>query len=91
MKKNIVNIARFNMRTFNMINQLPKLTASAAEHNIDILCMQEHRYYYSELELKCYNTDNRWTFVLASAWKNCQWHHRRCRNVSQSLCLKITH
>ena len=49
--KNIVNIATFNVRTLNTINQLIKLSASSAKHNTDIRCMQEHRYYHSELDL----------------------------------------
>ena len=37
--KNIVNTATFNIT----INQQPKFTASASEHNTKIICMQEHR------------------------------------------------
>ena len=68
--KKILNIATFNVRTSNTINLLLELTASAAEHNINIICELEHRYYYCELELKYHNTGNRWTFVSASAWEN---------------------
>ena len=34
------------------------------------MCVQEHRYYHNELDLKYSYTNNGWTFVLASAWKN---------------------
>ena len=37
-------ITTFNVRTLNKIGQLPELTASAIDHNIDIICIQEHRY-----------------------------------------------
>ena len=60
----------FNAWNLNTINQLPELTTSAAEHNIDFICVKERRYYYSELELKYYDNSNRWAFVLASAWEN---------------------
>ena len=30
------------------IGQLPELTASAIDNNIDIICIQEHRYLHSE-------------------------------------------
>ena len=35
--KSRVNISTFNARALNSINQLPELTAFAAEHNIDII------------------------------------------------------
>ena len=41
--KQTIQIPTFNVRTFNRIGQLPQLTASAAEHKIDIICIQEHR------------------------------------------------
>ena len=37
--KNTVNITAFNVRKLNIINQQPKLTASAAEKIIDIICI----------------------------------------------------
>ena len=37
--------------------------ASAAEHNIDIISVQEHRYYHCEQDLKYPETGNGWTFV----------------------------
>ena len=42
--KNIVTIATFNVTTLNTVNQLPELTVSAAEYNIDIICIQEYRH-----------------------------------------------
>ena len=43
--KNIyIQLVTFNVRTLNRIGQLPELTASAIDHNIDIICIQEHRY-----------------------------------------------
>ena len=40
--KQTIQIATFNVRTLNRIGQLPELTASAIEYNIDIICVQEH-------------------------------------------------
>ena len=45
------------------------MTVSAVEHNIGIACIQEHRYYHSEVKIK-YDTGNGWIFIEASAWKN---------------------
>ena len=67
--KCIANIAILNAGTLNKIGKLLKLTASATHHYIDIVCIQEHRYYYSELEIKYNDTGNEWTFISVSAWK----------------------
>ena len=66
--KSTMQIATFNVRTLNRIGQLPELTASAIDHNIDIICLQEHRYLHSE-DIKYHDTSNGWTFVSSSAWK----------------------
>ena len=64
--KSTVYIATLNVRTLNRIDQLLVLT----EHNIDIVCVQKHRYHYSEVEIKHHDSGNGWTFISASAWKN---------------------
>ena len=33
----------FDVRTLNSINQLSELVTYAINHNIDIICIQEHR------------------------------------------------
>ena len=58
--KNSVNIATFDIRTLNIINQLPQLTVSADEHNTDIICIREHRFYHRKFVQKYYDTDNEW-------------------------------
>ena len=64
-----IQIATFNVRTFNRIRQLPELTASAIDHNIDIICIQEHRYAHNE-DIKYHDSGNGWTLATVSAWKN---------------------
>ena len=59
----------FNVRTLNRIGQLLELTASAIDHNIDIICIQENRYTHSE-DIKYHDTGNGWTLATASPWKN---------------------
>ena len=51
------------------MGQLPELTASAVDHNIDIICIQEHRYTHSE-DNKYHDSGNGWTLATASARKN---------------------
>ena len=67
--KQTIQIATFNVRTLNRIGQLPELTASAVEHKIDIICIQEYRYTHTE-DIKYHDTDKRWMLVTVSAWKN---------------------
>ena len=66
--KQKINIATFNVRTQNRIGQLPELTASAVEHKIDIICIQEHRYSATE-NIKYHEAGNAWTLATVSAWK----------------------
>ena len=67
--KQTIQIATFNVRTLNRIGQLPELTASAVEHKIDIICIQEHRYTHNE-DIKYHDTGNGWSLATVSAWKN---------------------
>ena len=67
--KQTLQIATFNVRTLNRIGQLPELIASAEEHKIDIICIQEHRYTHAE-DIKYHETGNGWSLATVSAWKN---------------------
>ena len=67
--KQTLQIATFNVRTLNRIGQLPELIASAEEHKIDIICIQEHGYTHTE-DIKYHETGNGWSLVTVSAWKN---------------------
>ena len=67
--KQTIQIATFNVRTLNRIGPLPELTASAVEHKIDIICIQEHRYTHTE-DIKYHETGNGWALATVSAWKN---------------------
>ena len=67
--KQTLQIATFNVRTLNRIGQLPELIASAEEHKIDIICIQEHRYTHTE-DIKYHETSNGWSLATVSAWKN---------------------
>ncbi len=53
--KQTIQIATFNVRTLNRIGQLSELTASAVEHKIDVICIQEHRYTHTE-DIKYHET-----------------------------------
>ena len=66
--KQTIQIATFDVRTLNRIGQLPELNASAVEHKIDIICIQEHRYTHNK-DIKYPDTGNGWTLATVSAWK----------------------
>ena len=63
-------LSTFNVRTLNTINQLPELVSSAIELNINVICIQEHRYFHSDIKLKYHDVGKGWTLISASAWKN---------------------
>ena len=67
--KQTIKIATFIVRTLNKIEQLPELIASTIDHNLDIICIQEHKYTHSE-DIKYHDTGSGWTLATASAWKN---------------------
>ena len=67
--KQTLQIVTFNVRTLNRIGQLLELLASAVQHKIDIICIQEHRSPHTE-DIKYHETGNGWTLVIVSAWKN---------------------
>ena len=67
--KHTIQIATYNIKTLNRIGQLPELTTSVIDHNIDIICIQEHRYTHNE-DIKYHDTGNGWMLATASAWKN---------------------
>ena len=46
--KDTIQITTFNVRTLNIIGQLPGLTASTIDHNISIICLQEHTYTHCD-------------------------------------------
>ena len=60
-------ISTFNVRTLSKISQLSELAASATTYSIDIICVQEHRFYHKDVELKYHDAGNGWTFVSANS------------------------
>ena len=65
-----MHIVTFHVRTLKRIDQFLELTESALEHNINMICVPEHRFHNCELEIKYHHTGNWWMFISASAWRN---------------------
>ena len=66
--KSTIQRVTFSVRNLNRIGQLLELSESGIDHNIDIVCIQEHWCLHSE-DIKYHDTGTGWTFVSASAWK----------------------
>ena len=56
--KRLTNISTFNVRTLNSITQIAELVSSAISINIDVICIQEHRYYHEGLNLSIMKLEN---------------------------------
>ena len=63
-------IATFNVRTLQHDKQINELISSAKKQGIDIICIQEHRFYHEESAIKYHKPGKGWTFITTSAWKN---------------------
>ena len=62
--KQTIQIATSNVRTLKKIGQLPEI-----DHNIHIICIQEHRYRYTHMEDITYHDSGiGWTLATASEW-----------------------
>ena len=53
--KRVTRISTFNVRTITSKKQTYELIASALRYNIDVICVQEHRFYHTDSELKHHN------------------------------------
>ena len=73
--KQTLQIATFNVRTLNRIGQLPELIASAEEHKIDIICIQEHRYTHRR-----YQISRNWQWLVA---RHCIHMEKLCQRRSR--------
>ena len=63
-------ISTFNVRTLLPNSQMSELVASAETHKIDIICVQEHRFFHDDIDIKYQDIAKHWTFISSSACKN---------------------
>ena len=68
--KRTINLSTFNVRTLQSIKQMSELFAIAVTYHIDVVNVQEHRFYHEDIDLKYHELGNGWTFISASAFKN---------------------
>ena len=67
--KKLLNVSTFNVRTLSQDWKLNELIANAENHNIDVICLQEHRRFHEEVDIK-YTDLGKWTLITSSATKN---------------------
>ena len=67
--KKTIKVATFNVRTLSSDIKMHELIANAECHRIDVICIQEHRHYHSDVDIK-YNDIGKWCLITSSATKN---------------------
>ena len=68
--KRTIYLSTFNARTLQSIKQISELIAIAVTYHIDVIYVQEHRFYHEDVVLKYHELGNGCTFISASALKN---------------------
>ena len=66
---NYTNFSTFNALTLGPLGRLDELGENAKLHNIDVIAIQEHRFYHPNDRRK-YHTVGSYQLVTSSAWKN---------------------
>ena len=59
--KRTINLSTFNVRTLQSIKQMSELIAIAVTYHIDVINVQEHRFYHEDIDLKYHELGNGWT------------------------------
>ena len=67
--KQTVQFATFNTRTLKGEMKLGELTALSAKYEIDVTCIQEHRIYHEDIDIKYEKMGKGWSLVTSSAEK----------------------
>ena len=55
--KKVTSISTFNVRTLHTECQSSELVSSAIDNEVDIICIQEHRYFHKEINLNYTNLE----------------------------------
>ena len=65
----VLRVATFNVRTLKNENKMSEIIASANATQLDIICLQEHRFIHEDIDTKEYSIGE-WHIITGSAWKN---------------------
>ena len=64
-----ITVSTFNVRTLSSDLKINEVIAGAEQHNIDIICIQEHRHYHDNIDIR-YNDIGKWSLITSSATKS---------------------
>ena len=67
--KRTINLSTSNVRTLKSIKQMSELIAIALKYHIDVINVQEHRFYHEDIYLKYHELGNGWTFISAGSFE----------------------
>ena len=62
--KRTINLSTFDVRTLQSIKQISELIAIAVSYDIDVINVQEHRFYHEDIDLKYHELGNGWNSYL---------------------------
>ena len=65
----VLRVATFNVRTLKNENKISEIIASVNATQLDIICLQEHRFIHEDVDTKEYSIGE-WHMITDSAWKN---------------------
>ena len=67
--RNTTLISTLNCRTLNDNEKKGELTALAQKHHLEIVCIQEHRIYHEDVDIKFHDMNKGWVLITSSAQK----------------------
>ena len=67
--KKTISVSTFNVRTLSGDRKINELIAGAEQHHIDVICIQEHRHFHDNIDIR-YSDMGSWTLITASETKN---------------------
>ena len=67
--KRTINRSTFNECALQSIKQMSELIAIAVTYHIDVIKVQEHRFYHEDIDLKYHELGNGWNSYLHQLWR----------------------
>ena len=68
--KKPITISTLNTRTLNPTGRTEELAFLASTHNIDVICLQDHKFYHPDDETQYHKKQLNHQLLTASCWKN---------------------
>ena len=68
--KKAITISSLNTRTLNPNGRAEELSLLSKTHNIDVICLQDHKFYHPNDDLKYHKKIEGQQIITVSCWKN---------------------